>query len=568
MQKKHETMFRTAIAGIICFLLLGVALILGTYQRYTEQFIQQQENQQLQLAQAVDRNIESLLTQSRNSLEYIIGLEQFQLEEQQWLQSGRSGNILRFLTDNHLNRNELIAGIAIMKDGTFIPDEHGYTTYQFLDDDEQSLHRICVGTTGKYYLALICNGQGGASYASMIDLQLLYQKISSIELSEADQLILLDHSCLILQHFCTDSQEIKNTLVDSCPKREDFRLLLSAEQERTQGSFSFVYQTQKMSAGYNAHITIIPSSESSNHSFAIGLISNTDTALQPLRGASFRWLLGGAVILLGISLLLILVLHFRRHDAKIAQELEYLQQKNIAMEELQRKTQEMAHHQRLEMIGTLTSGIAHEFNNLLTPIMGYSMLTLEQLSPEQEELYDNVLEIYNTSRKAREITSQLSQYSRKNSDDSKLYLDPDHLIQKVLHVALPACPQTVSVQTFGNCKQARIYGNETQLSQLLLNLMLNAFHAMADKGGQLNITTAAENGLLHIILQDSGCGIPADVLPHIFEPFFTTKEGGKGSGLGLAIAQQIVEDHQGHISVQSTEGEGSIFTVTLPLYSD
>ncbi|MBQ9969944.1 MAG: HAMP domain-containing histidine kinase [Oscillospiraceae bacterium] len=568
MQKKQERLFRIAIAGIICFLLLGVCLILTTYQDYREQFIQQQESQKLQLAQAVDRNIESLLKQSRNSLEYIIGLEQFQIEEKQWLHSGKSGNLLRYLTDNHLNRNDLIAGIAIMKDGKFIPDEHGYTTYQFLDDDALSPHRICIGTTGRYYLALICEGQGGASYASMIDLQLLYQKVSSIELTEADQLILLDHSCSILQHFCSDSREIKNTLVESCPKREDFQLLISAERNQVQNSYPFVYRTQKMSDGYNARISIIPSGLSANQSFAIGLISNTDTALQPLHSASFRWLLGGSILLAGISLLLILVLHFRRRDLQIAQELELLQQKNIAMEELQRKTQEVAHHQRLEMIGTLTSGIAHEFNNLLTPIMTYSMLTLEQLNPEQEELYDNVLEIYNSSRKAREITSQLSQYSRKNTDENKQYLNPDLLISKVLHVALPACPQNVTVDSQCSNKHLRIYGNETQLSQLLLNLMLNAFHAMTEEGGQLTISTHTENGQLHIVLQDNGCGIPSDVLPHIFEPFFTTKEGGKGSGLGLAIAQQIAEDHQGCLSVHSVEGEGSIFTLTLPAYLD
>ena len=139
---------------------------------------------------------------------------------------------------------------------------------------------------------------------------------------------------------------------------------------------SFCLSDKKMSKGYNAHIMIIPTSKSSNQSFAIGLVSNIDTALQPLEHASMLWLFGCAVILLGISFLLILLLHYRHRDEQIIRELELLRQKNISMEELNRKTQEMAHHQRLEMIGTLTSGIAHEFNNLLTPIMGYSMMML------------------------------------------------------------------------------------------------------------------------------------------------------------------------------------------------
>ena len=400
----------------------------------------------------------------------------------------------------------------------------------------------------------------------MIDLQLLYQKICSIELAEMDQLLLLDKNSSIMLHYCADSQEIKITRLEQCPYREDFQLMLSAEEEQIQDFYPFVYQTQKMSKGYNAHIMILPTGLSENQLFAVGLISNVDTALAPLRSASLWWILGGSLILAGICLLLVLMLHFLRKDTRIAQELELLQQKTIAMEELQKKTQEVAHHQRLEMIGTLTSGIAHEFNNLLTPIMGYSMLALEQLPLEQEELYDNLLEIYHASRKAKEITSQLSQYSRKNSGSTKTYLNPKQLIEKVLPVALPACPEEVTVHTQFDCGDARIYGNETQLSQLLLNLILNAFHAMAEQGGRLDLSASVANGQLRICLTDSGCGIPDSILPHIFEPFFTTKEGGKGSGLGLAIAQQIAEDHQGHIDVCSKEGEGSSFTLILPAY--
>lgn len=164
---------------------------------------------------------------------------------------------------------------------------------------------------------------------------------------------------------------------------------------------------------------VIPSEKSGNKSFAIGMINNIDAELIPLKSSSIRWLVGVVAVLFGISLLLMLVLYYRRRDVQGAKELEVLKEKNHAMEELNRKTQEITHHQRLEMIGTLTSGIAHEFNNLLTPIMGYSMLALEQLPPDMEEIYDNVLEIYHSSCKAKEITAQLSQYSRKNQGEPK-----------------------------------------------------------------------------------------------------------------------------------------------------
>ena len=133
-------------------------------------------------------------------------------------------------------------------------------------------------------------------------------------------------------------------------------------------------------------------------------------------------------------------LRSRRRNERAQRELALLQEKNAAMEALNRKNQELAHHDRLQTIGTLTSSIAHEFNNLLTPIMGYSILVLEQLPSDAEELYDNVLEIYNSSRKAKEIIARLSDLSRKNTSLTFQYVSPDELVRKVLAVASPARP--------------------------------------------------------------------------------------------------------------------------------
>ena len=105
----------------------------------------------------------------------------------------------------------------------------------------------------------------------------------------------------------------------------------------------------------------------------------------------------------------------RREREALDRKVAGLEEKNRRIEELNAKTRELAHHQRLETIGTMTSSIAHEFNNLLTPIMGYSMMTLEEL-PQDDGLYDNVLEIYNASLKAKDIISRLSELSRKNTE--------------------------------------------------------------------------------------------------------------------------------------------------------
>lgn len=271
------------------------------------------------------------------------------------------------------------------------------------------------------------------------------------------------------------------------------------------------------------------------------------------------------LVALGVTLLILTLVSLA---GKNRREISALQTKNSAMDELIQKQQQLAHHQRLEIIGTLTSSIAHEFNNLLTPIMGYSMMALETLPPEDTEIYDGILEIYNSSQKAKTIISRLSDLSRKNTSATFRQVSPDDLVRKTLDVVSPARPKNLEIKLGLNCWDQRIQANEIQISQLLLNLIINSFHAMADVDGVLSIDTWFDQDAIHIRLSDNGCGIPKDVLPHIFDPFYTTKETGKGTGLGLAIVTQVVEDHHGSIQVASTPGVGTAFTISLPRVVD
>ena len=275
-------------------------------------------------------------------------------------------------------------------------------------------------------------------------------------------------------------------------------------------------------------------------------------------------MISGSLIVLGIGMLLMLFLDMLRRTNRILRETEALRQKNQAREELNRQTQKLAHHQRLEIIGTLTSSIAHEFNNLLTPIMGNSLLAMEQLPSDEGELYEELLEIYSASCKAKEIISRLSDLSRKNTETCFRQVSPDELIRKMVRTAEPARAKNVQINMNLNCWEQRLTANEIQISQLMLNLNLNGFHAMEPDGGVLTIVSNFDETHIHIQVSDTGCGIPNEIQPKIFEPFFTTKETGKGTGLGLAIAAQVVEDHHGSIRVESRPGQGTTFTVSLP----
>ena len=273
------------------------------------------------------------------------------------------------------------------------------------------------------------------------------------------------------------------------------------------------------------------------------------------------------VFLLGVLLLVSCVATLLYENYRNARELKRLQERQEVLEQIKERTQALAHHQRLETIGTLTASISHEFNNLLTPIMSYSLLTLEKLPPEEEELYDNILEIYNASQKAKVIISRLSDLSRKNAPRHFHTGCVDEQVRKALEIAMPAKPEQVAVKLNLNCLDIPIRANEIQLCQMFLNLILNAFQAMED-GGTLEIDTTFDDDLVHVYLQDTGIGIPAQIRDKVFAPFFTTKESGRGTGLGLAIVAQVVEDHNGYVGFDDVPGGGTRFHVALPRQKD
>jgi len=168
--------------------------------------------------------------------------------------------------------------------------------------------------------------------------------------------------------------------------------------------------------------------------------------------------------------------------------------------------------------------------------------------------------------KAETVVSRLQDLARKNAgtDFQKILLDD--VVSKVVEIANPAKPKTVDVILQLNATKQYIMGNETQISQLLLNLLVNAFHATEVSNGTVTVSTNVKHESLVLSVSDTGYGISEENRKRIFEPFFTTKRGGEGTGLGLAIAEQVVKEHGGTIQVESKEGVGTTFLVELPIF--
>ncbi len=230
--------------------------------------------------------------------------------------------------------------------------------------------------------------------------------------------------------------------------------------------------------------------------------------------------------------------------------------------ELRRAQAQLLHSQKLANLGQLAASLAHGFASPVTGIRGSAELLLEELPPGSSS-YRRVEQILHWSDHLARILDRLRNLARPPEEVRKP-VDINQVVRNVLELVEKLLRQSrVVVQEQLAPDLPLVVGAAPQLEELVMNLVMNARDAMPD-GGTLTITTTREDGFVRLVVRDTGIGMTAEVQRHLFEPFFTTK-GKQGTGLGLNICRQIVVDHGGRISVQSADGQGTAFTVDLPL---
>ena len=231
--------------------------------------------------------------------------------------------------------------------------------------------------------------------------------------------------------------------------------------------------------------------------------------------------------------------------------------------------------QRLESIGRLASGVAHDLNNILTPILMCAETLRRDLNPEDRQSALGLID--KSARRGAAIVKQVLTFAR-GIEGERVSINPIHLIEEMVDIARKTFPKSIEIRSEYPKSIFSIDADPTQLHQVLLNLSVNARDAMPTGG---LITIAAENFTVdehyasmtpdatpgpHVILRvsDTGTGMPREIIDKIFDPFFTTKEIGRGTGLGLSTALGIVKNHGGFISVYSEVGRGTTFRIFLP----
>ncbi|PKK89841.1 MAG: hypothetical protein CVV64_12535 [Candidatus Wallbacteria bacterium HGW-Wallbacteria-1] len=247
--------------------------------------------------------------------------------------------------------------------------------------------------------------------------------------------------------------------------------------------------------------------------------------------------------------------------------------------EQRRIEEQLSQSRKMDTLGQLAGGVAHDFNNMLTGIMGAAELIAIEME-KNSPLADNVRVITETAARAAELTSKLLSFARKGKIRRKVF-DIHEVINEITAVMRRCLPKSIAILSHLATEKINVSGDPAQIQNVLLNLSLNARDAIDQKDGILELTTSLlivdeistgffqrrikAGKYVKISVRDDGCGMSIEVQKRIFEPFFTTKGRGRGTGLGLASAYGIVASHNGIITVYSEEGCGTVFHVYLPV---
>ena len=244
---------------------------------------------------------------------------------------------------------------------------------------------------------------------------------------------------------------------------------------------------------------------------------------------------------------------------------------------------QLFHSQKMQAIGQLTGGVAHDFNNLLSVILGYTELSKDKFAKDNDALADYLDQIYTAGTRGRKLIEQMMIYSRKDlQQDTLMPIKIEPIVEETSRMLRATFPATINIETSIEKDIPLISGNTGLLSQMLMNLCINAKDGMGEEGNLLislnvekynhNICNSCHEHFsgeyVVINIKDNGTGIPKDILERVFEPFFTSKMVGEGTGMGLSVVHGIVHKLGGHILVASKVNEGTSFKVLLPISNE
>lgn len=551
-KKRSRSEMRPVMLGtaVVLVLFLAGLLYLGvaTWLQYKNSIIDKQKEQMLLTTQAISENLEQYIQEAQADLESL-SLAAEKLDDPDLAAGAREQ--LKTYADSH--EGAVYDVVVLGNDGQITFRIRDSQVAQVFGSTTQEGQQVAQVQMEDKTLCLMLGGQlsQGGRLCLLIDLGNYYEKqIAQLHVGTNGYVLVKNSDGVILMH-PEDSQLGINVISG----REELypgvdltslNQLVEAQNQGGEGVMEYesywwmdpdLPMVRKVAAWSPVHV--------GDDFLVVSAVMDYSDMYAPVAQGFIRLALVFLALTVCVTAMVLylgkLMLDRQRSQAEISD----LREINQALEELHRSEQAIAHQQRLQIMGTMTGGIAHEFNNLLTPILGHAELMLLDL-PEDSELYDSAQEIAQAAGHCKEIIQQLSALSRKNVETVYKRLDAGEAFGRVMKMVRSICPDNVELDIDLDFGGAAFLGNETQLSQVVLNMAVNAVHAIGQKEGHIAITGRAlgkeeleERGLtppsrlweryLCLDIRDDGCGMSSATLAQIFDPFFTTKKAGQGS---------------------------------------
>lgn len=333
--------------------------------------------------------------------------------------------------------------------------------------------------------------------------------------------------------------------------------------DKNGSTVEWVYETENGTLKRTRKLIAYESLEIAEEEFYLYIIEDYERVIQPIEQIAFYFCLLGAAAIIWAGVLIYKITKQQKKEVLLVRELQHEKTLNEAMKEQEGLMQKYNHSKTMSV---LTGSIAHEFNNLMTPIVLYADL-LEENETVFAEMPEEITELKSAAGRCEELARQLLSYSRQGRAE-KVYTDYDatYAIQEAVNMVKKLLPKDIRLKE-NVCKTSYyIHGQLGTLNQILLNLTTNALYAMQN-GGTLRIQfglSVDDGRSVRLVVEDSGTGIQADIRQKVFHPFFTTKKAGEGTGIGLTVVKRLTEEHGGTIRVKTEEGKGTMFILDFP----
>lgn len=577
---------QTELKAVVVFLLLSMIVALSGfryYQNYRHQAISMEESQLLTIAGIVGDNLDSYLEQKIHQIDLIYRSEGMPedwvridgLTERTDFFLKENGNLYNWVTvtapDGSVTRYAPGQSMMVTKIG------RGKATDQANTDNEHPARitgKKISPVTGWYEMYIgkeIDTKEGVYQLCFAMNLEALYKNsVAKVKIGKNGYSVVKDQNLYIIMHHAKEQIGL-DALYDRerlYPELNYSSMHAWLEKQANEDSGTGVIDTydwadetlprvQRVVAFRAIYIqgerwivnSTIPVTE---------LSAPLDDMMMTMIGIVFVY-----IMLLGIIVVFVLQSHFQA--AATEKEITYLKEINRGMEAVARKNEEIRHYQRIQSLGMMSSHIAHEFNNYLTPVMIYAELLEndESISAENKEMIHEMLVSVD---RASDLSKQLLAFARQ---DTGVRLERLNFTEEVRHAAgivEQLAPSAITVHIDITEESLYILGRKGMAEHILMNLCKNAFQAM-EKTERKELGIELTGGHSHLVLRvrDTGCGISEDAQQKIFEPFYTTKGSRHGTGLGLSVVRNILSSIGGTIRVESALGEGTCFIMEIPL---